>query len=59
MSRAKVIVTNYLREPLKIENEILGGLDEVIARVKACSNVRRVLLGEQALNVANGIPKES
>jgi len=29
------------------------------ARVKACNNVRRVLLGEEALNVVNEIPKET
>ena len=46
-------------EPLNIENEIRGYLDEVIARGKACNNVRRVLLGEEALDVINGIPKES
>tara|TARA_B100001123_G_C14966603_1_gene889891 strand:+ start:462 stop:650 length:189 start_codon:yes stop_codon:yes gene_type:complete len=46
-------------EPLNIENEIRGYLDEVIARGKACNNVRRVLLGEEALDVINGIPKKS
>ena len=46
-------------EPLNIENEIRGYLDEMIARGKACNNVHRVLLGEEALDVINGIPKES
>ncbi|SVE47750.1 uncharacterized protein METZ01_LOCUS500604, partial [marine metagenome] len=31
MSQAKVIVTDYLEEPLEIEKEILGDLAEAVA----------------------------